>query len=140
LTPERATTTPPTASCFDKRRDAKGVANPDVGDVPDEHGHAVTRSNDDVLDVVDGLDQADAANNRPGAVRLDDVSADIGIALTDGAENVAERKAETSQTAGIDVDLVLLDRSADGRHFRDAGHGVELIPDEPVLEAPQVAK
>ena len=70
---------------LDERRHAERVADPDVRDLPNEHGHAVraritmrSRSSRDWT-------QADAAHDRPGAVGFDDVAADVGVALEHGA-------------------------------------------------------
>src|SRR5207247_10706227 len=51
-----------------------------------------------------------------------------------------ERKLECAKAIGIDVDLVLLDHAADARHLSHAGHGVELLADEPVLNGAKVAE
>ena len=45
-----------------------------------------------------------------------------------------------AQPIRIDVDLVLLDVAADRRDLGDAGNGVELIADEPVLQGAQLAQ
>ena len=137
FTPLRATTTPPTASlrALDQRRHAKGVADLHVRDLLDVDRHAVRGADDDLLDVVDRCDQPDAAHDQPGAVRLEDVAADIQVAVAHGGHDGAERQVVGAKPIGIDVDLVLLDVAADGRDFGDAGHGVELIADEPVLQA-----
>ena len=47
---------------------------------------------------------------------------------------------EGPQSIRIDVDLILLDESADRRHFGDPGHRIQLVADEPVLEGPQLAQ
>ncbi len=57
-----------------------------------------------------------------------------------GLDDGAERQVERAKPVGIDVDLVLLDMAADRGDLGDAWDGVELVPDEPVLETPQVAQ
>ena len=52
----------------------------------------------------------------------------------------AQGHAVGPQPHRIDVDLVLLDRPADRGDLGDAGHGVELIADEPVLDRAQLAQ
>ena len=37
-------------------------------------------------------------------------------------------------------DLVLLDLATAGGHFSDAGHGIELVADEPVLQRAELAE
>ena len=75
-----------------ERRDAKGVADLDVRDLLDVHRHAVRRADDDRLDVVDRGDQADAAHDQPRAIRLEDVAADVDVAVADGGDDRAERQ------------------------------------------------
>ena len=41
---------------------------------------------------------------------------------------------------GVHVDLVLLDVAAHGRDFGHTWHGIELVPDEPVLQAAEIAE
>ena len=45
--------------------------------------------------------------------------------------------AKRSHPVRIEHDLVLLDHASDTRHFRDAGNGLELVSQEPVLNASQ---
>ena len=52
----------------------------------------------------------------------------------------AERQVVGAQPVRIDVDLVLLDIAADRGDLGDAGDGVELVADEPVLERAQLAQ
>ena len=120
---------------LDQRRHSKGVADLDVGHLLDVHGHAVRRADDDLLDVVDRRDQADATHDQPRAVRLEDVAADVDIAVADGGDDGAEGQVVGAETIRIDVDLILLDVAADGRDFGHAWDGIELVADEPVLQA-----
>ena len=91
------------------------------------------------FEIVERRDQTDAANNQPGAVRFEDVAADIQVAVAHGGDHRAERQVVGPEPVRIDVDLVLLDVAADGRHFSDARNGVELVADEPVLEGAQIS-
>ena len=86
----------------------------------------------------DALDQPEAADHRPGAARLDHVAADVAVASHDGVDDRRERDAERAQPVRIHVDLVLPNDAADAGHLRDAGHGIELVADEPVLERAQL--
>ena len=142
LTPVRATTTPPTASCVPFTSDATRKASPiwTFATCSTYTGTPFDAADDDSLDVVDGRDQPDAAHDQPGAVRLEHVAADIQVAGADGRHHRAERQVVGPETVRIDVDLVLLDIAADGGDFRDARHGIELIADEPVLQRAQIAE
>ena len=124
----------------DERGHPKRVAEVHVRHLLDVDRHAARGADDDLLDVVDGRNQPDAAHDQPGAVRIQHVAADIQVAVADRGDHRAERQVVRPQTIRVDVDLVLLDMTADRRDFGDARHGVQLITDEPVLQAAQVAQ
>ena len=73
-----------------ERGDPEGVADLDVRHLLDVDRHAVRAADDDPLDVVDGRDQADAAHDQPGAVRLEHVAANIQVAGADGRHHRAQ--------------------------------------------------
>ena len=116
------------------------VADVDLADLPHVDGDAAGRRDDDVLEVGERLDEADAAHDRPRAVGFEHVSADVLVAVADRLDDAAERQVVGAQAVRIDVDLVLLDVAADRRDLGDARHRVQLIADEPVLQRPQVAQ
>ena len=45
-----------------------------------------------------------------------------------------------TKAVGVHVDLVLLDVAAHGRDFGHARDGIELVADEPVLQAAEIPK
>ena len=53
---------------------------------------------------------------------------------------VADGQVIGQQPVGIDVYLVLLDKPPDRGDVGDPGHGLELIADIPVLEAPELGE
>src|SRR5438128_4136848 len=59
--------------------DAEGVADLHVRHLTDEDWHTPLGAHHDLLDVLDALDQPEAADHRPGAARLDNVAADVAI-------------------------------------------------------------
>ena len=124
----------------DERRHPERVADLHVRHLLDVDGDTVRRANHDVLHVLGRSDEPDAADDEPRAVRLQDVAADVDVARAHGGDDVAERNAVAPEPVGIDVDLVLLDVAADRGHLRHARHRVELIADEPVLQAAQFAE
>src|SRR5213596_1266245 len=81
-----------------------------------------------------------SAVNRPRPARLDDVTADVAVASHDGVDHGGEWDPVRAQAVGIDVDLVLAHGSADAGHLGHAGHRVELVADEPVLQRTEVAE
>ena len=74
---------------LDERGHAKRVAELHVRHLLDVDRHAVRRADHDLLDVVDRCDQADAAHDQPGAVRIEHVAADIQVAVADGGDDGA---------------------------------------------------
>ena len=142
LTPVRATTTPPTASLVPLTSEATRKAIADAGRRPPARRKSARRStrHDDLSDVVDRCDQADAAHDEPGAVRLEHVPADVQIAVAHRRDDGAEGQVVLPKAIRIDVDLILLDVPADRGHFGHARHGVELVADEPVLKRAQFAQ
>ena len=97
------------------------------------------RPDDDALDVVDRLHVAAAAHHVLGAGELEQPPADLVVALADRVDHVGERDVVGEQPVRVDVDLVLLDEAADRRHLGDAGHGLQLVAQVPVLQAAQLA-
>ena len=125
---------------LDERGHAEGVAELHVGDLSHEDRHAVLGADDHLLEIADARDQAEPADDRPRPARLDDVAADVAVASHDGVDHGGERDPVRAQAVGIDVDLVLAHGSADAGHLGHAGHRVELVADEPVLQRPEVAE
>ncbi len=125
---------------FHQRCDPERVADVHLRHLAHVDRHASRRADDDLLDVVDRFNQPDAADDRPRAVCLEHVAADILIAVADRFDDGAERQVVRTKPGWVDVDLVLLDLPADRRHFSNARDGVELVLDEPVLDATQVAQ
>ena len=57
-----------------------------------------------------------------------------------GLGHLVDGDAVGLEAVGIEVDLVLLAEAADGRHLGDAGHGLEMVPQIPVLERPELGQ
>ena len=84
-----------------------------VATLRDEDRRAALLADDDVLDVLDALDEADAADEELEAVLLDDLGADVDVALADRLVDLGQRDAVGAELVRVDVDLVLLDEAAD---------------------------
>ena len=84
--------------------------------------------------------EPDAADDQPRAIRLEDVATHVEIALAHRRHDRAQRDRVLTKAVGVHVDLVLLDVAAHGRDFGHAWHGIELVTDEPVLQAAEIAK
>jgi hypothetical protein len=103
-----------------------------------EEGDPVLGADDDLLQIAETLDEPQSANNGPGAIRFDHIAPDVAIAPHHGIDHGGEWDAEGAQAVRVYLNLILPDDPPDTRHLSDAGHGVQLITDEPVLERPQV--
>ena len=66
-----------------------------------------------------GLDQADPADDEFLVVLFQNIAAGIGIVLSDGVEDIVERKVVFSQQSRLDHDLVLFDKPAQGVDVHD---------------------
>src|SRR5258708_39371664 len=123
---------------FYKRRRPEGVADLDGAEVFYKDRCAVVRGDDYIADIVEVRDEAKAAHDGPGTVLRNDVAAHVRIAGHDGANHGTERERIAAQTIRVDVDLVLLDGPADAGHFRDTGHGIQLIANVPILQGTKI--
>ena len=112
----------------------------DGGDVLDVDGDAVVFLDDDVLDVADALDPADAADEVFGVILLDDAAADGQVAAGDGVVQLAERDAPGAQGFGADVDLVFHRQTAEHGDVGDASRGIELRDDVELVERPEFGR
>ena len=112
------------------------MADLDIRDLLHEDGNSARVANDDLLDVIYRFDETDAAHDQPCAVRLEDIAADIQVAVAHGGDHCAQGQVVGSEAIRIDVDLVLLDVASNRRDFRDAGDRIELVSDEPILQGP----
>ena len=88
----------------------------------------------------DALGVAPAADHVLRAAELDQPPAHVVVAVPDRLDHGGDRDVEGQQLGGIEVDLVLLLKSADGGHLGHAGHRLELVAEIPVLEAPQLGQ
>ncbi len=92
------------------------------------------------LEIGERFDQADPANDEFHPIFLDHLSAHIQVALFHGLQNLLEREAAGAEAHRRDFHLVLADKAADAADLGHAGHGVELVADEPILQARATAR
>ncbi len=125
---------------LDERRRAVRVANLHRGHLTHVDRDAIRCAHHEVVQVAHALDQAKPPHHRPRPARLDHVAADVPVAPHHRVDDRGEGDVVGAQAIGIEVDLVLTDLAADAGDLSHARHGVELIPNEPVLNGPQVAQ
>ena len=71
---------------------------------------------------------------------LDDRAAGFLIARLNCPDNLRMRHTQRGHTIWVENDLVLLDHAANARDFGDPGYGLQLVAQEPVLQAAQPGK
>ena len=108
-----------------------------VRHIADVDRRAVVAVEDDVFDVLPSIESGRCRERHLLVADLDDLRADVVVAALDGFDHGAQGNVVGAQFDGIDVDLILAYETADAGHFRHAGHGIELVLDEPVLQRVQ---
>ena len=92
----------------------------DCSDFTNRDRHVVRRADDCVFDVLERLNQAEAAHHVLGAVDFDRARADVDVRLLHSLEHLVQRNAVGAQSVWVDVDLVFLHVAADRSDFGDA--------------------
>ena len=95
---------------------------------------------DDFLQILDCLDETDAADEELDAVLLQHLRADVDVRPPYGVIDVDERDPVGSQLVGMNVDLVLPHVTADAGDLADAFDGIELVAKIPVLDGTQLGE
>ena len=110
-----------------------------VADIADAYGDAVSVAReDDLADIGGRLRVAPPTNHVLSACHLDKPSTHIVVARADGLEHLADGNVERPQAIRVDLDLVLAHEAAEWRHLGDAGHGLQVVLQVPILIAAQL--
>ena len=109
-----------------------------VGHVLHPDRDALLLVDDHVLDVVDVLEEADAADGVGLLADVHPLPADVLVGVLDGADQLRERHVLAAQPVGVDPHVVLLRFAAEGDDVDDAGNLLELAFEDPVLRRLQV--
>ena len=110
------------------------MADLHFGHVAHVDRRAVRFLDDDVLDVLQRFDEADAADDVLLGALFQNVAAGVGVVLGDGFEHVVQGQVVLAQEARVHHDLILLDEAADRVHVDDVGEALEQRADDPVFE------
>ena len=105
----------------------------DGGDVLQINRRAVLDFKDNVFDVLDFFDVAATADEILSRGNFKDAATDIRVAHLDRTDDVTERNVVGDERVWVEIDLILLYKTADGRDFRHAFHGRERVAQVPVL-------
>ena len=97
----------------------------DVGYVPDSHGRALSvHAHNDILDILYRLYITESANHELGLGHLDETTANVVIGPFNRVLYFAEGDIVCKQLIGIDLDLVLLNKTSDARYLCHTRHGL----------------
>src|SRR5205807_3692076 len=103
-------------------------------------GSSVLRSDRHGFEIAERTQIAQTANHVFRAAHFKHSPADFIRARPDFFNDGRKRDAIGAQFIGIDIDLVLLDESPDGRDFGNTWNGFELIAQIPILNAAELGK
>src|SRR5437868_9527075 len=106
-------------------------------DIPDVNRRAVLHLQHDVLNVADTLDVAAATDVILRAPYFERLPAHVVVAGADATHDIAQRNAMRGQRVRIEINLIFLYESADGRDFGDTLHRFQRITQVPILKGAQ---
>ena len=109
-----------------------------AGNVGQQHRHAATRSNNDLLKVVDGLQIAGGAHHIFSFTQFQYRAATLLVGALNRADNLFMGNVQGPQAVRIKDHLILFDHSADAGDLRYVRHGFQFIFQDPVLNRPQI--
>ena len=91
-----------------------------MGNILDADGDIVVDLDDDLLDIGDGLNKSDAANNILDAVDLNRPRPNIPVGSPDRAEHIVQSDIGRVHGVRIHIDLVFPDETTNRSDLRDA--------------------
>src|SRR5258705_13879381 len=94
----------------------------------------------DLFQIVNAGEPADAADEVFGVVGDDGFAADAHVAGADGGVKGVEGNVVGAKAGGIDIDLIFTHETADRGDFGHAGDAVELVADEKILNGAQLVE
>ena len=123
---------------FGRRAGPQFIAEDHVGHRAQVHRRPLVRADDDASDILDVFHLPRGSDQVLFAAALDVARADVGVVASQRVENVPERQPVGDQLVRIGRHMKLLRVAADAVDIGHAGHGLQLRPDDPVLDRPQV--
>ena len=107
----------------------------DMGDIPNQDRRASPiRPDWDQLNILNRPQIAAPTNHVFRAGHFQNTATHLRIAVPDRLDNRLDRQPVSGQRVRVYFDLILLDESADRRHFRHARHTFQLIAQVPILK------
>ena len=114
------------------------AADGDVRDIANTDRYCPAGDDRHVCDIGKLLQTPAGANRDAFAVAVDGARASADIVGLDGAHDIAERQTERDEFRRVRLHLILLDVSADGIDAGNAGNGLDLWANDPVLHRSQI--
>ena len=105
-----------------------------------DRGAPLIRADDNVFDIGDVLDVPPAPDHVFPTGKLQDPRPRIPVSLADVIGHGHDGHFVSVEGIGVDVHLVLLDKTADGSHFSHPGNGLEPVTDVPILQGAQLGE
>ena len=110
----------------------------DGGEVAHEDGRTTDVLHHDVANLAHVVDESDAAHHVGLRTTLDDVAADIDVAVGNGLIKFERTHAVGGKLIGVDADLESLHLTAEADDVGNARHRPELALNDPVLQRLQL--
>ncbi len=95
---------------------------------------------DDLLQVADTSDVTTSTDEKLGRCNFDCLTPYIRVALADRIDDIADWNVVGSKLVGIEIDLILPDKTAHRSHLGHTFDRLQRVPKPPVLERPQLGQ
>ena len=116
----------------------EGRAQPDLSHLVEGDGDVAPRRDGSVAEVIEGGEESAAANHVLHPVDLDRPGPDVEVGFHHRLEHLVEADAEGPHGVGIDIDLVLLEKAADGGDLGHPLRPLQGVAHVEVLDAAQL--
>ena len=114
------------------------VAQRGAAEVAHQHRRAVHLGDDDRADLIQGVNQADAADHVALIAARDAAAAGVGVVVVDGIDDVGDAEAVVLQLLGIEIELVFGGEAAEIGVIDHAGNGLQRRNHHPALDLGQL--
>ena len=104
----------------------------------EKDGRSIGGFDDDVFDVLDRRGQTHRAHDVFLGVLFNELRADVEIVGFDLFDDVVQRHSVAQQGVGVDHHVELFFKAADAQNLGDAGHGLQVELDQPILDRAQL--
>ena len=117
---------------------ANRAADLDVRELSDEHRRSVDGLDDDSFEIGDAGGETHRSHHKLLGVALDELGADVEVVGANRVQDLRQGDVVSQQSVRLHHDLELFLPAADPEDLGDAGHGLEVELDQPVLDRAQL--